>query len=53
MEMGDDTVLVKVVTFSNWGGFIQRSYTISRDFPHKVLQVERETLVEYDSGVQF
>jgi hypothetical protein len=53
VEMGDDAVVVKVVTFSDWGGFIQRSYTISREFPHKVLQEERETLVEYDSGVQF
>jgi hypothetical protein len=53
VEMGDDTVVVRVVTFTNWGGFIQRSYTIGRDFPHKVLEEERETLVEYDSGVVF
>lgn len=53
VEMGDDTVLVRVVTLTKWGGFIQRSYTIGRDFPHKVLEEERETLVEYDSGVQF
>jgi len=51
VEIGDDTVVVRVVTFSNWSGFVQRSYTISRDFPHKVLNLERETLVEYKTDV--
>jgi hypothetical protein len=53
VEVGDDTVSVRVVTFTNFGGFISRSYTISREYPHKVLQQEKETLVEHDSGVQF
>ena len=53
VEIGDDTVLVKIVIFSQWGGFIQRSFTIGRDFPHVVLQEERETLVEYNSGIVF
>ena len=52
IEVGDDSVVVKIVIFSNWGGFIQKSYTISQDYPHRVVQVESETLVEYDSGIQ-
>lgn len=38
---------VRVVTFTKWGGFIQRSYAISRDFPHKVIKEESKTLLEY------
>lgn len=52
VEIGDETVLVRVVIFTNWGGFIRVSYSISRDFPHEVLQEERETLVEYDCGIR-
>jgi len=47
----DDTVVVQVVTFSNWSGFVQQSYTIRRDFAHKVLELERKTLVEYKTDV--
>jgi hypothetical protein len=53
VKVGEDTAVVRVVTFSEFGGFIQRTYTISREYPHKVLEEERKTLVEYDSGVQF
>lgn len=42
----NNTVVVKVVIFTKWSGFIQESYTISRDFPHRILEVESKTLVE-------
>lgn len=51
VKMEADKVIVRIVTFSNWSGFVQRSYTISRDFPHEVLNLERETLVEYKTDV--
>ena len=51
VKIKDDTVVVQVVTFSNWSGFVQRSYTISRDFPHRVIEVESKTLVEYKTDV--
>lgn len=53
VEFKDDTVLVKVVTFTKWGGFFRDSYTISRSFPHKILEAEEEELVPYDCGIQF
>lgn len=53
VEMGADTVTVRVVIFTNWGGFIRCSYTISRAFPHRILAEEEETLVEYNCGVMF
>jgi hypothetical protein len=54
VEFVDDaTVLVRLVTFSKWGGFAEARYTISRAFPHSIIGSEAETLVEYDCGVSF
>ncbi len=49
----DSTAVVRVVTFSMWGGFEESKYTISRQFPHTILREDSETLIEYDCGVQF
>lgn len=49
----DSTAVVRVVTFSKWGGFIESTYSLSRTFPHTVLDETHTTLVEYDCGVQF
>ena len=53
IEFSADRVLVRVVIFTSWGGFIQKSYSISRNFPHKILQEEEKTLVYYDCMVMF
>jgi hypothetical protein len=53
VEIGDDTVLVRIVLFTNWGGFIEAKYTISKNFPHSVLDLETNTLVPYDCGINF
>ena len=42
-----DTVSVEVVTFSDWGGFVQKTYTISQDFPHKVLEIEHTIVAAF------
>jgi hypothetical protein len=47
----DDVVKVSVLTFTYYGGFIERIYEISRDFPHRILDEEAETLIPYDYGV--
>lgn len=49
----NNTVIVKVVIFTKWGGVIQKSYTISRDFPHRILEVESKTLIELDIDIVF
>ena len=36
VKLTDDTAIVEVVTFTKWGGFYRRTYTISRTFPHTV-----------------
>jgi hypothetical protein len=53
VDFEEDTVRVRVVTFSKWGGFIENVFTISRDFPHRLLDYEGEELVPYDCGVMF
>ncbi len=44
---------VQVITFTKWGGFYRLTYTISREFPHKVIDLKQENLVPYDCGVMF
>jgi hypothetical protein len=53
VELGDEVVTVKIVTFSNWGGFTQETYEINRSFPHTILDSDYEVLVEYDCGIMF
>jgi len=48
-----DTVQVQILTFSKWGGFSRESYTVSRSFPHKILDSKVDVLVPYDCGVLF
>lgn len=50
VAMQDDEVQVKVVVFTAWGGFIQRTYTISRQFPHTIIDEQKKILVPYDCG---
>jgi len=47
VEFENDTVTVQVVVFTKWGGFMQQTYAITRDFPHNMLRTEEEILVPY------
>jgi len=51
--MGDDKVQVKIVIFTAWGGFLQRTYTISRQFPHTIIDEQKKILVPYDCGALY
>ncbi len=53
IEIGEKTVTVSFITFTNWGGFYRATYTMQRDFPHTILDVEWEELVPYDCGIMF
>jgi hypothetical protein len=52
VKFTDDSAILEVVTFTKWGGFFKRTYTINRSFPHEV-DVMDENLVEYDCGIMF
>jgi hypothetical protein len=53
VKLTEDTAVVEIITFTKWGGFYRLIYTISRSFPHAILDVKSENLVEYDCGIAF
>ncbi len=53
VEFQPEQVLVKVLIFSKWGGFIRLTYTFDRHPPYPLIDAREETLVPYDCGIQF
>jgi hypothetical protein len=53
VQLTEEAAIVEVITFTKWGGFYRQTYTISRSFPHKIMDAKSENLVEYDCGVMF
>ncbi|MBI3165316.1 MAG: hypothetical protein IT309_00535 [Anaerolineales bacterium] len=53
VKLTDTTVTVEIVTFTKWGGFFRKTYTISRAFPHEIMDVQGENIVPYDCGILF
>jgi hypothetical protein len=53
VNLTGDVATVQFITFTKWGGFYRVTYTISREFPHTIVNVNSENLVPYDCGVMF
>jgi hypothetical protein len=53
LRIAEETIEVQIVTFSQWGGFYSKIYTLQRSFPHTILDIREENLVPYDCGVMF
>lgn len=53
VENYNDSVTVRIVTLGPWDGFIERKFSISKKWPHKLRQYENNVLVEYDCGIMF
>lgn len=53
VRLTGDSAVVEVVTFTKWGGFYRYTYTISRGFPHTIVDIKQENLVPYDCGIMF
>jgi hypothetical protein len=51
--LGENTVQVRLVTFTNWGGFYEETYTLSKPAPHTITDVQQKNIVPYDCGVMF
>jgi len=51
LELEEETVKVRIIVFSKWRGFYEHVETISREFPHEVLEFENKELVPYNCGV--
>jgi hypothetical protein len=53
VSLTGDVAEVQFITFTKWGGFYRETYTISREFPHRIIDVKQDNLVPYDCGVAF
>ena len=53
VRLAGDTAVVEIVTFTKWGGFFRMTYTISREVPHKILNINQENILPYDCGILF
>ncbi len=53
VRLGAESATVRYAVFTKWGGFIEVSYEISRDFPHPIISGDSRLLVEYDCGIMF
>ncbi len=53
VNIGTQSIEVKLVTFTRWGGFFEETYTISRSLPNVIQDYQEKNLVPYDCGVMF
>ena len=53
VQLTRDNATVEVISFTKWGGFYRRTYTINLSFPHTIIDVKEENLVPYDCGIMF
>jgi hypothetical protein len=53
VSVGEQTVEVRLVTFTRWGGFYLETYTINRSSPHTIQDVQEKILIPYECGVMF
>jgi hypothetical protein len=53
VQLVGDNAIVEVLTFTKWGGFYRQTYTISRSFPHTIIDTRSENIVPYDCGIAF
>ena len=51
--VGEDTISIRFVTFTKWGGFVEYIYVMDKDDPVELLDVQFNSLVEWDCGVNF
>lgn len=49
----DQTVEVRLVTFTKWGGFYRATYIFDRSFPHIIQDARQEPLAPYNCGIVF
>lgn len=53
VQFSEDIVRVQFISFTNWGGFYENTYSIRRNFPHTTLNHQRKQMIPYDVGIEF
>ncbi len=46
-----EQMIVRIVVFTKWGGFIERQYHISTLFPHEIKKIKSKVLAKLNCGV--
>jgi len=49
----DDEVIIRIVWFTKWGGFYERTIVLTPTAPYQVIDIQDEELVPYDCGIMF
>lgn len=49
----DDEVIVRIVWFTKWGGFYERTIRLTPTAPYQLIELQDEELVPYDCGIMF
>lgn len=49
----DDLVKVSIMIFTKWGGFERLTYTIEREYPHNIIDVQKEVILGYNCGLTY
>ncbi len=49
----DDTICYKLLSFNAWRGIERKTYSVSRNFPHKITVENKELLAKYHCGITF
>ena len=53
VTLDDETATVRFVIFTKWGGFIEVQYIFTREYPHRFVGGDYQTLIKYDCGILF
>ncbi len=53
VELNNEKAIVRTIIFSKWSGFVELKYRVDKEFPHKIIEIEKENLVEYNCGLVF
>ena len=53
IAVGDETVTIRVVWFTKFGGFSETYYQVNKDHPHTTTELETNLLLEYDCGIMY
>ena len=49
----DDTICYKLLSFNAWRGIERITYSVSKNFPHKIIVENKEVLAKYHCGITF
>jgi len=49
----DDLVKVSIMIFTKWGGFERVTYTIEREYPHNIVDIQKEVILGYYCGLTY